>query len=155
MHTAMSTHSAARNFPCCHRYVLHVSQMMWETSRIERCTGSARVRTYSQKPNDAPTAHTSRPKKRMARLVTVPWKKFTSSSEGNWMSASPAKAFTEKRSAVATSHLVFAIREFMPAAVNFEFPAISFEKNGDPWRVAGSRRGHFFEVVRSAIQFKS
>src|ERR1039458_3365675 len=85
MHTAMSTHSAARNFPCCHRYVLHVSQMM----------------------NDAPTAHTSRPKKRMARLVTVPWKKFTSSSEGNWMSASPAKAFTEKRSAVDTSHLVF------------------------------------------------
>ena len=44
----MSSQSAARNFPCCQRYVLHVSQMMLETSRIERWTGSARVRMYSQ-----------------------------------------------------------------------------------------------------------
>ncbi len=32
MQTAMRIQSAARNFPCCNRYVLHVSQMMWETS---------------------------------------------------------------------------------------------------------------------------
>ena len=72
MHTAMSAQMAARNFPCCHRYVLQVSQMMWETSRIERWTGSARVRTYSQMPNAAPTAHTKRPKNKISWLVTLP-----------------------------------------------------------------------------------
>ena len=73
--------------------------MMWETSRIERCTGSARVRTYSQMPNAAPTAHTNRPKNKIAWLVTAPWKKFTCSSCGNWMSASPAKALAPPNSA--------------------------------------------------------
>ncbi len=107
----MSTQSAARNLPCCHRYVLQVSQMMWETSRIERCTGSARVRTYSQRPNAAPTAHTNSPKNKIARLVTAPWKKLTWSSEGNWMSASPANALNEQKLAAAKKNLIFDIRE--------------------------------------------
>jgi len=62
---------------------LHVSQIMCETSLMERWTGSARVREYSQRPNAAPTAQTNRPKNKIARLVTAPWKKSTWSNRGN------------------------------------------------------------------------
>ena len=66
--------------------------MMWETSRMDLWTGSARVRVYSQMPNAAPTAQTNSPKNKIAWLVTAPWTKLTWSSSGKWMSASPAKA---------------------------------------------------------------
>ena len=65
LHTAISNQRAARNFPCCQRYVLQVSQMMFETSLIERWTGNARMRRYSKIPKAAPTAQTNRPKIKM------------------------------------------------------------------------------------------
>src|ERR1017187_308061 len=62
MHAAMSSHNMARNFPCCHKYVLHVSQMVWDTSAMEACTGSDLVCQYCTSPNPAPMAHIKMPK---------------------------------------------------------------------------------------------
>ncbi len=62
MQAAINTQSSTRNFPCCARYVLHVSQIMLETLLMALWTGSARHRMYSQKPNSAPTAQMASPR---------------------------------------------------------------------------------------------
>ncbi len=72
MHSAMRIHSAARNFPCCHRYVLHVSQMMAEMSPMLLWTGSARVCLYCNRPNAAPMAHITSPRYKTPWLLTTP-----------------------------------------------------------------------------------
>jgi hypothetical protein len=62
MQPAINTQSTARNFPCCSRYVLHVSQIMRETLLMDLCTGRFFVRWYCHSPNIAPTAHMTMPR---------------------------------------------------------------------------------------------
>ena len=55
MQAAISTHSTARNFPCCPRYVLHVSQMILDTTDIDLWTGRFLVWMYWIQPKTMPT----------------------------------------------------------------------------------------------------
>src|ERR1019366_2918691 len=75
------------------------------------------------------------------------------------MSASPAKALTEKKNADAKRNLIFDIRKAKPAAVKFDFPAISSGKSAINLCWIRTRRrgpaGYFLEVVRPPTQFKS
>src|SRR5471030_1085294 len=99
MQTAMRIQSVARNFPCCHRYVLHVSQMILETSPMDLWTCSARVCLYCKSPNAAPMAQIIRPENKIACAVKPPLPNDTLSNDGRLMSASPAKAVVAQNAA--------------------------------------------------------
>ena len=91
MHPAISTHRMARNFPCCHRYVLHVSQITRETSLMDLCTGRFFVRRYCTSPKIAPTAHMTMPRYiSVSPLMPPSPSKLTCSRPGIFKSASPA-----------------------------------------------------------------
>src|SRR5208282_5071424 len=115
MHTAINAQSSTRNFPCCARYVLHVSQIMLETLLMDLCTGSPRQRPYSQKPNSAPITQQASTRYKRAWPLRLPLKNVTSCNGGRLMSASPAKALAPKvisanNIASRISDLVFSIR---------------------------------------------
>jgi len=64
---------------------------MWDTSRMESCTGRALVWLYCTRPNTAPITQITKP----TYIKAVPLKpcnpaNFTVSSGGIWMSASLA-----------------------------------------------------------------
>ena len=133
MQTAMRIQSVARNFPCCHRYVLHVSQMMLETSPMDLWTCSARVCLYCKIPNAAPMAQMTRPANKIAWPLKPPPKNETSCNDGRLMSASPAKAFVAQNIAAKIiaprkNDLFLAIKDAQLAEAAFEFPAFSDEK---------------------------
>src|SRR5580658_10423348 len=91
MQAAISSQSTARNFPCCPRYVLHVSQMMFDTADIEECTGRLRVWMYCSHPNTIPRTQTARPAMRTVDPVSDPPMNDTAFRSGILMSDSLAR----------------------------------------------------------------
>src|SRR5690242_3487535 len=62
MQPAIRTQRMARNLPCWKRYVLQVSQMIFDTLPMVEWTGSALVNRYCTRPNAAPMRHMAMPK---------------------------------------------------------------------------------------------
>src|ERR1017187_9749809 len=91
MQTAIRTHSTDRNLPCCAKYVLQVSQMMFETSAIDLCTGRFRVWMYWIQPHTVPPTHTRRPIIRTADPRSAPPMNETVCRSGILMSDSLAR----------------------------------------------------------------
>jgi hypothetical protein len=92
MQIAMSTHRANRNLPCWRRYVLHVSQIVFETVLMDLCTGRFLVCTYCSRPNSAPSAHTTNPSMSTVFPVSEPPRNETACRSGMLMSDSLARA---------------------------------------------------------------
>src|ERR1700722_8398406 len=91
MQAAISSQRTARNLPCWPRYVLHVSQMMFETADIDECTGRLRVWMYCIQPKTMPPRHTTRPIRRTADPVRDPPMNDTAFRSGILMSDSLAR----------------------------------------------------------------
>src|SRR5580700_9269539 len=91
MQAAISSQSTARNLPCCPRYVLHVSQMMFDTADIEECTGRLRVWMYCIQPKTIPPTQTTSPIRSTAEPVRDPPMNDTAFRSGILMSDSLAR----------------------------------------------------------------
>src|SRR6185437_10916726 len=115
MQAAINIQRIARNLPWVNKYVLHVSQIVFETFAMDSCTGSALVCLYWMRPKIAPTTHMKMPKYINAMPPTPPrLLKCTPARSGMLISASLAKALLAKpdrqiRIIMKGSFLVFLI----------------------------------------------
>src|SRR5580692_10282798 len=91
MQAAISSQRTARNLPCWPRYVLQVSQMMFETADIEECTGRLRVWIYCSHPKIIPPTQTTSPARSTVEPVSDPPMNDTAFRSGILMSDSLAR----------------------------------------------------------------
>src|SRR5580692_2112998 len=133
MQAAISSQSTARNFPCCPRYVLHVSQMMFDTADIEECTGRLRVWMYCIQPKTIPPMQTTRPIRSTAEPVRDPPMNDTAFRSGILMSDSLARTdgIKDTANAAAAPHCQ-ALGNFMLMGRGLVCP--------EPVKAVGARR---------------